>query len=122
MPGNTPMSHATNGRRDILAPEATTLAELLQARGYRTMAIVLNRNVFPVFGFSQGFDQYTEMTRGGARKLNQMFLDWLGPACLGYSNKAVTMAGGRDVLVEERVRRQLPSGDWAVDFEIRWSE
>ena len=55
-------------------------------------------------------------------ELPEIFLDWLGPACLGYSNKAVTMAGGRDVLVEERVRRQLPSGDWAVDFEIRWSE
>lgn len=52
----------------------------------------------------------------------EMFLDWLGPACLGYSTKAVSMSGGRDVLVEELSRKLLPSGEWAVDFEIRWSE
>ncbi|UCF41429.1 MAG: hypothetical protein JSW43_03605 [Gemmatimonadota bacterium] len=55
-------------------------------------------------------------------ELPEMFLDWLRPACLGYSNKAVSMSGGRDVLVEERSRKLMPSGDWAVDFEIRWSE
>jgi hypothetical protein len=52
----------------------------------------------------------------------EMFLDWLGPACLGYSTKAVTMSGGRSVRVAERDRRQLASGDWAVGFDIRWKE
>jgi len=55
-------------------------------------------------------------------ELPEMFLDWLGPACLGYSNKAVTMSGGRDVLVEEQVRRRIADDDWEVDFQIRWSE
>ncbi len=75
--GLWPMSHATNGRKDVLAPEAVTLAELLQEQGYLTMAIVLNHNVFPVFGFAQGFENYTKMTRGGAAKATDTFLGWL---------------------------------------------
>ena len=75
--GLWPMSHATNGRKDVLAPEAETLAELLQRQGYLTMAIVLNHNVFPVFGFAQGFENYTKMTRGGAAKATDTFLGWL---------------------------------------------
>jgi hypothetical protein len=55
-------------------------------------------------------------------ELPEMFLDWLGPACLGYSNKAVSMSGGRNVLVEELSRKLMSSGDWEVDFEIRWDE
>jgi hypothetical protein len=55
-------------------------------------------------------------------QLPEMFLDWLGPACLGYSNKAVSMSGGRNVLVEELSRKLMPGGHWEVDFEIRWSE
>ena len=55
-------------------------------------------------------------------ELPEMFLDWLGPACLGYSNKAVSMSGGRNVKVEELSRKPMPGGDWEVDFEIRWSE
>jgi hypothetical protein len=55
-------------------------------------------------------------------ELPEMFLDWLGPACLGYSNKAVSMSGGRDIVVEELSRKLMPGGDWEVDFEIRWSE
>jgi hypothetical protein len=55
-------------------------------------------------------------------ELPEMFLDWLGPACLGYSTKAVTLSGGRAVRVAERNRRLLPSGDWAVEFDIRWKE
>ena len=55
-------------------------------------------------------------------ELPEVFLDWLGPACLGYSTKAVSMSGGRDVSVEELSRKLMPSGYWEVDFEIRWNE
>jgi hypothetical protein len=55
-------------------------------------------------------------------QLPEMFLDWLGPACLGYSTKAISMSGGRDVLLEEQSRKLLPGGHWEVDFQIRWSE
>jgi hypothetical protein len=41
---------------------------------------------------------------------------------LGYSNKAVSISGGRNVQVEELSRKLMPSGHWEVDFEIRWSE
>ncbi len=75
--------------------------------------------------FTTGTVTVPQAEEGFARvhfELPEMFLDWLGPACLGYSNKAVTMSGGRDVLVEELARKLMPSGDWGVDFEIRWSE
>lgn len=41
-----------------LAPELVTLAELLQAAGYRTAAFVSNPWMEPSFGFGQGFDVY----------------------------------------------------------------
>jgi hypothetical protein len=75
--------------------------------------------------FTTGKVTVTKAEKGFAQvhfELPEMFLDWLGPACLGYSNKAVTMSGGRDVLVEEQARRQMAGGEWEVDFEIRWSE
>jgi arylsulfatase A-like enzyme len=75
--GLWPRSHATNGRKDVLAPEAVTLAELLRDQGYQTMAIVLNHNVFPVFGFEQGIDQFTKMTRGNSADATEAFLGWL---------------------------------------------
>ncbi|MDH3284168.1 MAG: sulfatase [Acidobacteriota bacterium] len=42
---------------DVLPQSATTLAEVLHARGFRTASIVANINVDAVFGFDQGFDE-----------------------------------------------------------------
>ncbi len=43
-----------------LSPEAFTLAEALEAAGYRALGISGNPNVSSTFGFEQGFDVYHE--------------------------------------------------------------
>ncbi|HET7189276.1 MAG TPA: hypothetical protein VFI52_14090 [Gemmatimonadaceae bacterium] len=52
----------------------------------------------------------------------EIFLDWLGPACLGYSTKAVELAGGRDVAVREVERRATARGTWDVAYDVTWRE
>jgi arylsulfatase A-like enzyme len=47
-------------RYDKLPPSATTLAERLQERGYRTLGITSNPNLNEVFGFAQGFDAHLD--------------------------------------------------------------
>jgi arylsulfatase A-like enzyme len=75
--GLWPLKHAANGRKDILDPEATTLAEILSAAGYQTAAKVRNWNVFPVFGFRQGFDEYQRVRDGKAVQLTRQVGAWL---------------------------------------------
>lgn len=75
--------------------------------------------------FTVGTVSVPEKAAGMARvvfRLPEMFLDWIGPACLGYSAKAVSMAGGRDVSVTERARAHQPDGTWEVVFDLRWKE
>lgn len=52
----------------------------------------------------------------------EIFLDWLGPACLGYSTKAVELAGGRDVAVRELRRTARAAGTWDVVYDVTWRE
>lgn len=54
-----PSSHTAIGKADRLPQGALTLAEVLQAAGYRTAGLVDNINIAPLFGFDQGFDSYT---------------------------------------------------------------
>lgn len=75
--GLWPLKHAANGRKDILDPEAITLAELLSDAGYQTAAKVRNWNVFPVFGFRQGFDDYQRVQDGKADKVSRQVGEWL---------------------------------------------
>jgi hypothetical protein len=53
--------------------------------------------------------------------LPEIFNDWLPPACLGYSKKAVEMAGGRG-LTMNRVSRGKKGEDWETVYELRWNE
>ena len=75
--GLWPLKHAANGRKDILDPEAITLAEILSEAGYQTAAKVRNWNVFPVFGFRQGFDDYQRVRDGKADKVSRQVAEWL---------------------------------------------
>ena len=52
----------------------------------------------------------------------EIFLDWLGPACLGYSTKAVELAGGRGVAVREIQRTARGGGLWEVAYDVTWRE
>ncbi len=47
-----------------LAPERTTLAELFQRAGYRTVGYVSGPYLAPAFGFDQGFDDYGSCVSG----------------------------------------------------------
>lgn len=49
-------------RDDILADRFTTLAEVLQAAGYRTIGVTANPMLNSVFNMHQGFDRYINST------------------------------------------------------------
>ena len=67
---NVPLPQIYQQRLD---PMRTTIAEALQAQGYRTQAIVTNPWLFPEFGFSQGFDGYTVVDRQRAHDYDAVF-------------------------------------------------
>jgi arylsulfatase A-like enzyme len=83
--GLLPIQHGVNQREDAMSDEALTLAEMLQATGYRTVGLVTNGNVGRQFGFSQGFDEYILLGehREGPRlhslsdEVNEETLKWL---------------------------------------------
>jgi hypothetical protein len=54
--------------------------------------------------------------------LPEIFLDWLPPACLGYSKKAVEMSGGTGLSMKEKSTRRLGEDLWEIVFELDWSE
>lgn len=51
-----------------------------------------------------------------------IFLDWLTPACLGYSKKAVEMAGGRNLAMAKKDIHQLSGDLWEITYELNWKE
>ncbi len=53
--------------------------------------------------------------------LPEIFVDWLPPACLGFSRKAVEMSGGEGLSLQE-LSRQKQAGDWVIVYELRWKE
>lgn len=53
-----PSSHKAVHKSDVLPNAVTTLPEVLQAAGYRTIGFANNINVAPLFNFQQGFDDY----------------------------------------------------------------
>jgi arylsulfatase A-like enzyme len=52
--------HRVHGRLDVLGEEFRTLGEILRERGYYTRAWSTNPNILPMWGFSQGFDEFTD--------------------------------------------------------------
>jgi len=66
MTGTTPLVHGVhNNGSYVLAPEHTTLAERLKARGYSTAAFVASFSVDSRFGLDQGFDLYDDNFQPG---------------------------------------------------------
>jgi len=53
-----PSSHRAIHKSDALPDGATTVAEVMQAAGYRTIGFANNINIAPLFNFQQGFDDY----------------------------------------------------------------
>ena len=54
--------HGVTDNHQRLDPGIVTLAELLGERGYRTAGFFSGPNLHPVFGFSQGFERYDNMS------------------------------------------------------------
>lgn len=57
--GLYPEQHTATTKTAALPPSIETLAELLNAAGYYTKGFPNNPNVSPIFGFDQGFVEYT---------------------------------------------------------------
>ena len=59
--GRTPLAHQVrNNGRYALPPRETTLAERLQAAGFRTYAVIASYVLLGRFGVNQGFDEYDD--------------------------------------------------------------
>jgi hypothetical protein len=54
--------------------------------------------------------------------LPEIFFDWLEPACLGYSKKAVEMAGGRNLTMEIKDTSKISNDLWEIVYELHWFE
>ncbi len=54
--------------------------------------------------------------------LPEIFNDWLQPACLGYSKKAVTMAGGRGLTMKRLTFEKKAEDLWETVYELLWNE
>lgn len=54
--------------------------------------------------------------------LPEIFLDWLPPACHGYSKKAVEMAGGKNFSIKEKDKYCQDDGLWNISYELFWEE
>ena len=75
--------------------------------------------------FKAGTVQVSQAGAGRARldfTLPEIFLDWIRPACLGYSSKAVGLSGGSDLELEDLERSQLPGGDWRISYKLTWRQ
>jgi len=54
--------------------------------------------------------------------LPEIFNDWLPPACLGYSKKAIEMSGGRNLVMRKNSTVKVSNDLWETVYELRWSE
>jgi len=75
--GLSPIAHGAQDRGDTLTSDATTLAELLGAAGYRTYALYANTWVSEAFGLDQGFGE-RRLLIGPSDRLNRALFGWLG--------------------------------------------
>ena len=75
--------------------------------------------------FKSGSVEVSNAGAGRARldfTLPEIFLDWIRPACLGYSTRAVGLSGGSELEMEEIDRSPLADGLWRVSYQLRWTE
>ncbi len=74
--GTYPQRHGVRRTRQALPASAYTLAEALRDAGYSTCGVVTNGNLFPAFGFDQGFETYL-YGHSGARRGSEIALEWV---------------------------------------------
>jgi hypothetical protein len=54
--------------------------------------------------------------------LPEVFLDWLPPACHGYSTKAVKLAGASNLEQREISSSRRLNGEWEIIYGLKWNE
>ena len=75
--------------------------------------------------FDSGRVEVPVAERGRARldfELPSIFLDWLRPACLGYSQKAIELSGGNDLELTDREQSRLGEDLWRISYDLGWKE
>jgi arylsulfatase A-like enzyme len=75
--GTYPSTHGIIRVQTILGDENLTLAEVLQAGGYYTCATITNGNLYPIFNYSQGFDEYHRCGHKEPERVTRTALEWL---------------------------------------------
>lgn len=75
--GLYPSTHGMIQDDDRVPQEATTLAEALQARGFRTAAFVDGGYMAAAFGHDQGFDVYDDFQHTGLAAIGPAVERWL---------------------------------------------
>ncbi|MDD3804430.1 MAG: hypothetical protein PHW02_08635 [bacterium] len=53
-------------------------------------------------------------------ELPEIFLDWLPGACYGFSKKAVEMAGGKNLKMNEVSKKMLDDGEYEIIYNLEW--
>ena len=54
--------------------------------------------------------------------LPEIFLDWIRPACLGYSTKAISLSGGSNLEMKDLEPSRLTDGEWRIAYALSWQE
>ena len=75
--------------------------------------------------FESGEVKVPEAEKGEAQlvfEVPEVFLDRLPPACLGFSKKAVEMAGATNLELQETERKAIEADLWRIGFHLRWKE
>lgn len=74
--GVVPGIHGGTARRNVMHHANRTLAEAYSVAGYRTACYSSNPNVAPVFGFEQGFQEFTWEVSQDASSFLERASDW----------------------------------------------
>lgn len=122
---------------ELGSPEMLETAEMCKHIADRSLSTVnesffrLTSPVFVIENYPRLWERFftageVEVTKSNrdhavvAFTLPEIFLDWLPPACLGYSQKAVEMAGGKFFTMRQMEKKQLPSKEWVVSYRLGW--
>ncbi|MEJ2085344.1 MAG: sulfatase [Acidobacteriota bacterium] len=74
--GVWPPAHGATGWKHILPEGFDTLAEILSAAGYQTVAFSGNPNVVEAYGMGQGFDEFHRELKRTSEDFNRMAFEW----------------------------------------------
>ncbi len=75
--------------------------------------------------FNSGNVEVSEAEKGHAVVkfiLPEIFWDWLQPACLGYSKKAIEMAGGTNLTLRRQSESSRTDALKEIVYELKWDE